>query len=125
MAWRRRARPARFRAAVTTRAIGVKASADSEGATNKSTEDPGGMGMNEGASSGNAPGGTGVEKSSQGEGAKSKTSTYQSANRAELNRGAASTGAPSSFGRNVRVRLPKRFPHASIGTKPTHPSTHP
>jgi hypothetical protein len=55
---------------------GVKASADSEGATYKSTEDPGGMGMNEGASSGNAPGGTGVEKSSQVKGAKSKTSTY-------------------------------------------------
>ena len=41
---------------------GVKASADSEGATNKSTEDPGATGMNEGASSGNAPGGTGVER---------------------------------------------------------------
>jgi hypothetical protein len=51
----------------------VKASADSEGATNKSTEDPGATGMNEGASSGNAPGGTGVEKSADGQGAKNKT----------------------------------------------------
>ncbi len=54
---------------------GVKASADSEGATNKDTDDPdGSMGMNEGDSSGNAPGGSGVEKSAAGEGAKNKTS---------------------------------------------------
>ena len=52
---------------------GVKASADSEGATNKSTEDPGATGMNEGANAGNAAGGTGVEKSAQGQGAKNKT----------------------------------------------------
>ena len=53
---------------------GVKASAQRDGATNKSTKDQGApMGSNTGASAGNAPGGTGVETSSQGEGSKNKT----------------------------------------------------
>jgi len=51
----------------------VKASSDSEGATNKSTQDPGATGINEGASSGSAPGGTGVEKSAEGQGEKNKS----------------------------------------------------
>ncbi|MEZ5828954.1 MAG: hypothetical protein R3D01_11545 [Hyphomicrobiales bacterium] len=53
---------------------GVKASSDSEGATNKTAanaEDD--QGMNEGDSSGNAPGGTGVEDSADGDGATSKS----------------------------------------------------
>lgn len=51
---------------------GVKGSADSEGATNKSTQDPGATGLNEGPSTGNAPGGTGAEKSAEG-GAQNKS----------------------------------------------------
>ena len=47
---------------------GVKASAQGGGATNKSTEDRGApVGSHNGASAGNAPGGTGAETSSQGE----------------------------------------------------------
>ena len=51
---------------------GVEGSADSEGATNKSTQDPGATGLNEGPSTGNAPGGTGAEKSAEG-GAQNKS----------------------------------------------------
>ena len=48
-------------------------SAESRGATDKSTEDMGTpKGSREGQSSGNAPGGTGIETSSQGEGATNK-----------------------------------------------------
>jgi hypothetical protein len=50
----------------------VEGSADSEGATNKSTQDPGATGLNEGPSTGNAPGGTGAEKSAEG-GAQNKS----------------------------------------------------
>jgi len=51
----------------------VKGSADSEGATNKSTQDPGVTGLNEGPSTGNSPGGTGAEKSAEGQGAQNKS----------------------------------------------------
>src|SRR5262245_16895884 len=53
---------------------GVKGNEHSQGATNKSTQDPGATGMNEGASTGNAPGGPGAEQSAQGQGAQNKSS---------------------------------------------------
>jgi hypothetical protein len=55
------------------RGTGIKGSAESRGATDKSTEDKTApMGSPTGMSSGNAPGGTGVEQSSQGQGATNK-----------------------------------------------------
>src|SRR4029078_8253180 len=51
----------------------VKGSADSEGATNRSTQDPGATGLTEGPSTGNAPGGTGTQKSAEGKGAQNKS----------------------------------------------------
>ena len=52
---------------------GIKASAEGDGGTNKSTEDPTApTGSQTGASTGNAPGGTGVEQSTEGQGSTNK-----------------------------------------------------